>query len=273
MSHHHDHPESPVDDAHMIAMLDADALVAGTLLDDLADLVAEHAPHPVRSVVDLGAGTGTGTRALAARFPDAHVTAVDSSPAMLDRIRAASPGLDGRLTLCAADLDAGWPDGVGPGDVVWSALALHHVSEPAAFLGTLKDHLTPDGVVALVEMDAHPRYLPHDLGLGEPGLEERLHAAIDTGDMDPHPDWTATLADHGYDVVARQQVTITPSDTDAMRHLAHLFLAHVADRVATPLSPSDAAVLAELLGDGPASVRHRDDLDYRATRTVWIARR
>lgn len=264
--HHH------VDDEHMMAMLDLDAVVAGTLLDDLTALVAAHAPATVRSIVDLGAGTGTGTRALATRFPDAHVAAVDSSPAMLERTRAAAPDAGDRISTHEADLDQGWPDDVGPADIIWSALALHHVAEPATFLGTFADHLTPGGVVALVEMDAHPRYLPHDLGTGEPGLEERLHAGIDTGDMDPHPDWTDTLAEQGYEVLARQQITITPSDPATTARLARLFLSHIEDRLTTPLTPSDAATLAELLGDGPGSVLHRDDLDYRASRTVWIAR-
>ena len=40
---------------------------------------------PVRRVLDIGSGPGVGTCELARRFPDAHVIAVDGSPAMLER--------------------------------------------------------------------------------------------------------------------------------------------------------------------------------------------
>lgn len=275
-AHHHPgdndgHAHGEFDEARMVEMLDLDAVVAGTLLDDLTAWAEPHAPAQVRDVVDLGAGTGTGTLALARRFPDATVTAVDSSPAMLTRIHDAAAHLDDRVTTLAANLDDGWPAGLPHADIIWSALALHHVTAPADFLGTLKDHLKPGGVVVLVEMDAHPRYLPHDLGIGEPGLEERLHASIDTGDMDPHPDWTDTLLAHGYDVVAQESITLTPSDPTTVGRLARLFLAHIQDRAGIPLSPGDVAALDVLLGDGPDSVLRRSDLDYRASRTIWAA--
>jgi SAM-dependent methyltransferase len=267
------HSHASLGDDHFTRMLDLDAIVAGPLLDVVTALAAQHAPAPVREIVDLGAGTGTGTLALARRFPDARIRSVDNVPAMLDRIREAATeaGCADRVVPVAADLDQGWPG--GRADLVWAALSLHHVAEPARLLTAVRDALAPDGIVVLVEMDAPPLYLPHDLGFGRPGLEQRLHEAVRTDDMDPHPDWTDTLDAIGLSVVARQSFDITRADPADVARLAHLFLTHVRTVADEPLDADDVAALDRLLGDGPDSVLHRTDLSVRGTRTVWVARR
>ena len=47
-----------------------------------------------RYVVDLGCGTGTSTALLHARWPDAHITGVDSSAEMLRSAPRDLPGVD-----------------------------------------------------------------------------------------------------------------------------------------------------------------------------------
>ncbi|MBD8078557.1 class I SAM-dependent methyltransferase [Cellulosimicrobium arenosum] len=272
-AHEHGHGQGQPDDQHMADMLDLDALVAGPLLDELTGWAAEHAPATVRDVVDLGAGTGTGTLALARRFPAARITSVDAAPAMLDRLRSATVALGDRVVPLEADLDQGWPVDLAAPDLVWSALALHHVADPVRLLDEIRDRLAPDGLLVLVEMDAPPTYLPHDVGHGRPGLEDRLHDAVDTGGMDPHPDWTDTLEAHGYDVVGCESFAVTTADPSTLARLAHLFLTHVRSRTADDLAADDRATLDLLLGDGPDSVLHRRDLELRASRTVWAARR
>ena len=54
------------------------------------------APSPA-SVVDLGCGPGNLTRLLADRWPGATVTGVDSSPAMIERARAAESRIEWQL--------------------------------------------------------------------------------------------------------------------------------------------------------------------------------
>ena len=99
------------------------------VLDLDAEVFAEHlaavtAWLPVQAapaeILDLGAGTGAGSLALLHQFPDARLTAVDSSVAHLDQLRAKADGagLADRVRVVRADLDvAAWPD-LGTPDLV-----------------------------------------------------------------------------------------------------------------------------------------------------------
>src|SRR4051812_50174853 len=80
--HAHGHPphqHAVEDDAGMAELLDLDAEVLHDYLDTVTDWVAAAAGPGVRRIADLGAGTGNGSLALAARFPTAEVTAVGVS--------------------------------------------------------------------------------------------------------------------------------------------------------------------------------------------------
>ena len=74
-----------------------------------------------RAVLELGIGTGETTHRVLSRHPDATLTAIDSSPEMLERARAAFPDADLRL----ARLEDPLPP--GPFDLVVTALAVHHL--------------------------------------------------------------------------------------------------------------------------------------------------
>ncbi len=79
----------------------------------------------VRSVLDLGTGTGATAAALLATHPSAHLTGIDESESMLEQARALLPD----ATLLVGRLEAALP--VGPFDVVASVLAIHHLDEPS----------------------------------------------------------------------------------------------------------------------------------------------
>jgi trans-aconitate methyltransferase len=57
--------------------------------DELVDLVLEYAGRPVRSALEIGAGTGKATRLFASR--GIAVTATEPDPAMLEELRQHVP--------------------------------------------------------------------------------------------------------------------------------------------------------------------------------------
>ena len=73
------------------------------LFQPWADLIAEQAAAMAPTqIVEMAAGTGVLTAALAARCPDAQITATDLNPAMLDFARGAIPG-GTKVTFAPAD--------------------------------------------------------------------------------------------------------------------------------------------------------------------------
>jgi len=237
-----------------------------------------------RVVVDLGAGTGTGTIALARRFDRAEVHAVDASAAMLDRVaeRAVVDGLADRISTVHADLDAGWP-ALPPADLVWASLMLHEVADPARLLARVHDGLAPGGILAVVEMDGPPRFLPDrlDPALGRAGLADRLDDAVTHGGTGgpSHPDWAPWLRDAGLVDVATRAFPIDPDPADPIAAAATLpyaraWLTRVRDRSADRFDADDRAALDALLDDdGPHALARIPGLGLRGTRTAYVGRR
>ena len=231
--------------------------------------------------MDLGAGTGAGTLALLEHFPEADVTAVDSSVEHLQRLRdkACERGVAGRVHTVQADLDAGWPD-LGSPQLVWASASMHHMADPDRALRQVRDTLAPGGVFAVVELAGFPRFLPDDAPAERPGLEERCHRASDryhAGQV-PHrgADWGAKLVAAGFTVEAERTVVvdIERSRSQAVARYALGSLQRLRHSVADALPAEDLAALDRLLDtDGPHSVLRRDDLGVRTERSVWAARR
>lgn len=267
--HRHEHPgrEHPAhDDDAMADVLDLDAAVLGAWLATATDLVASHRPD-ARTVVDLGAGTGTGALALARRLPAATVVAVDRSPAMLGRLRAAAAGaaVADRVRTVESDLDATPPDlgvAAGTADVVWAASSLHHLADADRVLRAAHDALRAGGLALVVELDA-PRVLPDDLPHA-PGLGSRLAAAASTWNR--HPDWGPHLERAGFVLDAVHHLTTEGADG----RYARTWLGRARTGLADRLAPADVAALDRLLAQHPATL---DALPLRTDRTVWVAHR
>jgi len=271
-SHAHDHRHGSIAE-----LLDLDARVLRHSLLEIVGWMASHAERrPVRRILDIGAGTGTGTVALARRFTDAEVVAVDVSSDMLHRLRerATADRLAERVSAVQADLDAPWPE-LGSFDLVWASATLHEFADPDGAFGNIRRVLEPGGLLTIVEMDGPPRFLEDQVG---DGLEARIHTILrdDAADRNDHPDWSDDLARAGFAPVEETTFAVElPIDGrgDGGRY-AQAYLRRVREFVAPRLTAADRAVLDALVADdGPESLRSRDDLRVRTGRRVWAARR
>ncbi|MFE3293135.1 class I SAM-dependent methyltransferase [Rhodococcus sp. NPDC059234] len=274
--HHHGHGGHDHDDAGLAELLDLDAEVHGAYLHDLSGWLGRHAREQPRMVVDLGAGTGAGSLALAREFSSAEVIAVDRSAAMLARIQSSAreAGVAGRLRVVESDLDVGWP-AVGAVDLAWASSSLHEVADPDRLLRDVHDALNPGGLLVVVEMDALPRFLPDDIGLGRPGLESRCHDALEKVNWNAHPDWRPHLEAAGFEIAEQRSfpADANPPQRRAARY-ARAYLGRVRGFLGEHLAADDLDALDRLLADeGPDSLSRRRDLTVRRNRTAWVARR
>lgn len=255
-------------------LLDLDGEVLRAYLTELTAWLAELCERRPGHIVDLASGTGTGALALARQFPAATVTALDLSPQLLHRLRkqASRHGLEERVRGVQADLNEAWPP-MRDTDLVWAASALHHLAAPREALDQAFRVLRPGGLLAVTEMGFFPRFLPPDVGAGRPGLESRLHSALNT---QPPWEWSGHLADAGFVPVATRRFTVdlTPPLPPATGRYAHASLSRLRSHATGRLQADDAAALDVLLDDDhPLGVRRRPDLTVRSTRTTWVVSR
>jgi len=129
---------------------------------------------------DLGAGTGTFTRALAELLgPEATIVAVDRSRRAVRALRRLD--LTAGASLRVRREDFAEPLELPPLDGVLMANALHFAEDQAEIVTRLRGHLVPGGRLLLVEYDRTRanRWVPHPVPPGRfrelaarAGLEE-----------------------------------------------------------------------------------------------------
>ncbi len=174
----HDHHH--IDWAERLALLRmADALDAEAFAPVAKRLVGGiKSGEPI--VVDVGCGAGGMSvlfaRALAERG-GGTIVLVDTTPELLaEAERAVTAENAVKVEAVQADLgEGGLP--VPKADLVWASGIVHHIADQQAALGTLAAALRPDGTLAVGEGGLRIKCLPWDLGLGKPGLEDRILAA------------------------------------------------------------------------------------------------
>ncbi len=281
--HQHRHGAAgEADEAAMAELLDLDAEVLHSYLSEVTawihDLTAD---LTILRILDLGSGTGTGTFALLDRFERADAIALDMSAQLLDHLsgKARTLGLAGRIRVIQADLDTAWP-AIDTVDLVWASSSLHHMADPDRVLGQVFAALRPSGILVVAEIDSFPRFLPDDLGLGNPGLEARCHAAIaeERAAKLPHlgSDWGSRLSQAGFIIQAERpfDIILTAPLPAATGRYAQASLRRIQSGLDGRISADDLATLLTIIeSDGPAGILQRDDLTVRAARTVWVARR
>src|SRR2546425_8786475 len=92
------------------------------------DLALRVSIPALRTVVDLGCGPGNSTKVIAERWPQAEITGVDNSAAMIETARRDHP----QFRWVVSDITS-WASEGGPQfDIVFSNAALHWVPEHAA---------------------------------------------------------------------------------------------------------------------------------------------
>ena len=217
-----------------------------------------------RMVVDLGAGTGAGSRMLRARFPDASVTCVDNDPQMLERLREQG------FAVVEADLDLGFPalagsstTADGPVDLAWASSSLHHVTHPGLLLSGVRRALKPHGVLVVVELATLPAF-SSTTDPAEVSLEQRCHAAAAAEGWNHFPDWTPVIEAAGFRVATSELSTVAPATATAREYAKEWFgrFLHLAS-----LGADDRDAVTNLLDQ----ISDGRELEPRATRTVWVA--
>ncbi|MEU4692365.1 class I SAM-dependent methyltransferase [Actinoplanes sp. NPDC023714] len=143
---------------------------------ELADLVADYAGRPIRTALEIGAGTGKATRLFAAR--GIAVTATEPDAGMLTELhRLALPNV--------TPMQSGFEELSSPGtfDLVYAAAALHW-TRPEGRWPRIAGMLVPGGVFAC---------FGGPLQLSDPALEEDVRTAqspyLEGSDI-PSPDGT-----------------------------------------------------------------------------------
>jgi trans-aconitate 2-methyltransferase len=113
---------------------------------DLTSRISATAPE---EVVDLGCGPGQLTASLAARWPDARVKGIDSSPEMVAAAEQADYGQsaqNGRLSFAVGDVTTWQPE--QPVDVIVSNAVLQWVPNHLDLLPRWAGYLAPGGWLA-----------------------------------------------------------------------------------------------------------------------------
>jgi SAM-dependent methyltransferase len=235
-------------------------------------------------VVDVGCGAGGAACAFAAG--GGAVVALDRDPRLLVVAgrRAAADGVADRVRWATGEVGR-LPVAPRSADLVWASGVVHHVADQQAAVVELAGLLVPGGTLALVEGGLPLRCLPHDIGLGRPGLEARLDEArarwFDDlrAELDGPPlayGWPAALARAGLvDVRSRSFLAEAAPPLDAVgAAVVRLHLTSALTELGGRLAADDRVVLARLLDPAdPASVDRRDDLIVTAVRTVHAATR
>ena len=142
-----------------------------------------------RRALELGTGSGVTTRLVLARHPHAHLIGVDSSEHML--AAADLPDADLRLQ----DLRDALPE--GPFDLVFSALAIHHLDGPgkADLFARVAAVLAPGGRFAMADVivpeDPADVVTPLDAGFDLPDTVPELLGWLGDAGLSAHLSWRA----------------------------------------------------------------------------------
>lgn len=287
MVHTHDGIDWP---SRLVAMRRGDELhgpETRMVAERLVGLVPDGA-----TVVDIGPGAGGMSAAMAAELAKrggGRIVLVDAVAELLAAAESAVREAADEVEVRAVQVDAASPElgeQVSDVDLVWASRVVHHLPDQLKGIVGLAGVLAPGGWLGLSEGGLNMRCLPWDLGIGEPGLADRLAAAHDAWFADMRAGmpgvtrlpvgWARALTDAGLvEVSSFSYLTDRPAPaSDLVRQSVVDWLTWQAGVAAERMSGPDQDALVRLLDqDDPAYVGARDDVYLLAASTVHLGRK
>ncbi|GAB0104607.1 methyltransferase domain-containing protein [Nocardia sp. JMUB6875] len=294
--HGHGHTHDKIDWATMIPDLQRDDAMSAEASAEIARRLIGLIPARTEpTVLDIGAGAGGQSVAFAHELlarGGGRLVIVDAVPELLEvaqqAVKVATAG-DDRVRVETVLADAAAPDfgaDLPAADLVWASRSVHHLPDQQAGSTRLAGLLRPGGWLALAEGGLPVRCLPWDLGVGAPGLQDRLLGLRDAGfarmraeitGSTPMPyGWNVALSRAGLEAVTSFSVlTDHPAPpAPAVRASVVAWLTGLNERVGDGLGEEDRATLAALLdADSETYVGARDDIYILGATTVFLGRR
>jgi SAM-dependent methyltransferase len=261
--------------------------VAARLIDSLAP----GGSPPV--VVDIGCGAGGMGVAFAtvlATRGGGRVVLADAVGELLEAAVERTRGVaDELVQVDGVQVDAaddGLPDVLPAADLMWASRVVHHLPDQQQAIDRLARLLAPGGWLALAEGGLATRCLPWDLGIGEPGLGDRLTAARDSwfagmrrdmsGSVRLPVGWAKALTAAGLtDTYSFSFLVDHPAPApEPVRQSVVDWLGWMSGVGEDELSESDRQVVQRLLDPSDeAYVGARDDVFTLSASTVHLGRR
>jgi SAM-dependent methyltransferase len=280
--------------ARLVNLRRADAVDEDANREVARRLVARLPTHA--TVVDVGSGAGGMSAQFASALREAGggtIVLVDAVPELLtaaaEQVRVTlgsdNKGVELRTVLADA-ADPTLPEQVPAADLLWASRVVHHLRDQQEGLRLLARLITPGGWFALAEGGLGTRCLPWDVGVGAPGLIDRLIDARTrwfAGMRAEMADavrltvgWTRALRDAGLVDVTSFSFLIDHPDpvSDSVRDAIVEWLEFHAEAAEDRLDEQDKAAVRRLLDPAdPAYVGARDDLFYLSCNSVHLGRR
>jgi SAM-dependent methyltransferase len=242
-----------------------------------------------QSPMVLDAGCGGGEAALLFAAQGCQVVGVDEDAAAVAAARPliAQTPYAGQITLRQDDF-ARLPDADQTFDLVWTSAALHHVADKVTAVHELRRVLKRGGRLAIREGGLPLQFLPFDIGVGEPGLQDRLRVADNRWfvgmtratlpEERPYPyGWTQLLRDAGFVNIQARTFTMDalPPFTPAQAEFVTYHLQRTLERDRGTYGPlldeADRYAVQQLLNpSSPHYVLARHDLHLRYGLSIYV---
>ncbi|QLY31006.1 class I SAM-dependent methyltransferase [Nocardia huaxiensis] len=294
--HGHGHTHDNIDWSTMLERLRQDdsieAATQAQIAERLVGLLTPENDQP--TVLDIGAGAGGQSVAFAlelARRGGGRLVIADAVPELLEAAREAvltALNGDDRVKVDTVRVDAASDeifDVVPLTDLVWASRMVHHLPDQQAGTSRLARLVRPGGWLALAEGGLQTRCLPWDLGVGAPGLQDRLLAARDAGFAQMRAEidgsvrmpygWNVALTKAGLsEVTSFSVVTDHPAPVSPeVRASVTAWLVWLLERTAERLDADDRTAVGTLLDpSSDAYIGAREDVYLLGATTVYLGR-